>query len=85
MELHAVTIYQNSATGIQSDGGGVYIENGNFEIWSWAYTNTANPNEITRILTSASLVSDRTFTFTNQARENTPKHAESVKVNELIP
>lgn len=67
----------------------IKLENGTWTVaetsWSWAYTNTTNPSEITRTLTSASLVSDRTFTFTNQPREDTPKHAESMKVNELNP
>lgn len=67
----------------------IKLENGTWTVaetpWSWAYTNTTNPDEITRTLTSTSSIPDRTFTFTNQAREDTPKHAESVKVNEMIP
>jgi len=51
--------------------------------WSWAYTSDVQ--SITRTLTSTSTISDRIFTFTNQAEEDTPKHSESVKVNEIIP
>lgn len=67
----------------------IKLENGTWTVaetpWSWAYINTTNPDEITRTLTLTSSIPDRTFTFTNQAREDTPKHAESVKVNELNP
>lgn len=65
----------------------IKIEDGEWTIaetsWSWAYTN--DPSSITRTLNYYSTPADRTFTFTNTAKEDTPMHSESVKVNELIP
>lgn len=65
----------------------IKLEDGEWTIvetaWSWAYT--ADTNSITRKLTQYSTPSERTFTFSNTPVENTPSHAESVKVNELIP
>lgn len=50
--------------------------------WSWAYDSTVDPtNGVRRIDKDATNEESRTFTFTNTPKSNTPKHAESVKVN----
>ena len=50
--------------------------------WSWAYDSTVDPtNGVRRIDKDATNEASRTFTFTNTPKSNTPKHAESVKVN----
>lgn len=52
--------------------------------WSWAYDSTVDPtNGVRRIDKDATNEADRTFTFTNTPKKNVPKHAESVKINEM--
>lgn len=53
--------------------------------WSWAYDSTVVPeNKLRKIdKDAASDPEKRTFTFTNTPKDDTPRHAESVKVNEM--
>lgn len=51
--------------------------------WSWAYDVDAEDRRILREVKRDSDIDNRTFTFTNTPKSDTPKHAESVKVNKM--
>lgn len=51
--------------------------------WSWAYTTS--PYQLTKSIGSTTSDEGRTFHFKNIPREDTPNHAESVKVNDMTP